>query len=205
MGAFLHLSRGAHDVTCSVTPLAALALTPAHQSYLLEAPDSGTVVRGRHSAGVLSGSPFRRWFCSSSGTISGPAMSSTGPWPGGGARSCWPCSHRVITENDPQPRDGPLRPEFTATFGSVSWLGFVIEVFSFFVEGIFIGNYVYGWERLVSRLHLRSGIAVVSAAATSAAAGTVQMGADPHWRVRRPPPDLSHQLVTQRESGAIRT
>ena len=106
---------------------------------------------------------------------------------------------------DPQPRDGPLRPEFTATFGSVSWLGFVIEGFSFFVEGIFIGIYVYGWERLVSRLHLRSGIPVVSAAATSAAAGTVQMGADPHWRVRRPPPDLRHQLVTQRESGAIST
>lgn len=101
---------------------------------------------------------------------------------------------RVITENDPEPRDGPRWPEFTATFGSVFWLGLVIEGFSFFVEGILIGIYVYRWERLVSRLHLRSGIPVVSAAATSAWAGAVRMGADPHWRVRRPPPDSKHQL-----------
>ena len=72
-------------------------------------------------------------------------MSSTGPWPGGGARSCWPCSHRVITKRSSASR-WPLRPEFTATFGAVFWLGFVIEGFSFFVEGIFIGIYVYGWS-----------------------------------------------------------
>ena len=57
-----------------------------------------------------------------------------------------------------------------------------------------IGIYVYGWERLVSRLHLLSGIPAVSVAATSASAGAVRMGADPHWRVRRPPPDSNHQL-----------
>ena len=76
------------------------------------------------------------------------------------------CSRRGDHGNDPEPRDGPRWPEFTATFGSVFWLGFVIEGFSFFVEGILIGIYVYRWERLVSRLHLRSGIPVVSAAAT---------------------------------------
>lgn len=100
----------------------------------------------------------------------------------------------MITETILSLEMGPLWPELTATFGSVFWLGFVIEGFSFFVEGILIGMYVYGWERLVSRLHLRSGIPVVNAAATSASAGALRMGADPHWRVRRPPPDLRHQL-----------
>ena len=89
---------------------------------------------------------------------------------------------------------GPLWPEFTATFGSVFWLGFVIEGFSFFVEGILIGIYVYGWERLGSWVHLLSGIPVVSPAATSASVSAVRMGTDPHWRVGRPPPDLRHQL-----------
>jgi len=37
--------------------------------------------------------------------------------------------------------------EFTSTFGSVFGLGFAIEGFcSFFMEAIFIGIYVYGWD-----------------------------------------------------------
>ena len=43
---------------------------------------------------------------------------------------------------------GLLWPNFTATFGSVFGLGFAIEGFSFFIEAIFIGIYVYGWGRL---------------------------------------------------------
>ena len=39
---------------------------------------------------------------------------------------------------------GLLWPNFTGTFGSVFGLGFAIEGFSFFVEAIFIGIYVYG-------------------------------------------------------------
>ncbi len=56
---------------------------------------------------------------------------------------------------------GLLWPNFTATFGSVFGLGFAIEGFSFFVEAIFIGIYVYGWDRLSPRAHLASGIPVV--------------------------------------------
>src|SRR3954447_19116644 len=58
---------------------------------------------------------------------------------------------------------GLLWPGFTATFGSVFGLGFAIEGFSFFVEAIFIGVYVYGWNRLSPRAHLWAGIPVVIA------------------------------------------
>ena len=56
---------------------------------------------------------------------------------------------------------GLLWPNFTATFGSVFGLGFAIEGFSFFMEAIFIGIYVYGWDRLSPRAHMLSGIPIV--------------------------------------------
>jgi cytochrome d ubiquinol oxidase subunit I len=56
---------------------------------------------------------------------------------------------------------GLLWPNFTGTFGSVFGLGFAIEGFSFFLEAIFIGIYVYGWGRLSRRTHLLTGIPVV--------------------------------------------
>jgi cytochrome bd ubiquinol oxidase subunit I len=56
---------------------------------------------------------------------------------------------------------GLLWPEFTGTFGSVFGLGFAIEGFSFFMEAIFIGIYVYGWDRLSPRAHFWSGVPIV--------------------------------------------
>src|SRR6201985_1346206 len=56
---------------------------------------------------------------------------------------------------------GLLWPNFTGTFGSVFGLGFAIEGFSFFIEAIFIGVYVYGWGRLSGRAHLLSGLPIV--------------------------------------------
>src|SRR2546430_5013047 len=56
---------------------------------------------------------------------------------------------------------GLLWPNFTSTFGSVFGLGFAIEGFSFFMEAIFIGIYVYGWNRLSPRAHLASGLPIV--------------------------------------------
>jgi cytochrome d ubiquinol oxidase subunit I len=56
---------------------------------------------------------------------------------------------------------GLLWPNFTGTFGGVFGLGFAIEGFSFFMEAIFIGIYVYGWGRLSPRMHLLSGIPIV--------------------------------------------
>src|SRR5438876_6144934 len=55
---------------------------------------------------------------------------------------------------------GLLWPGFTGTFGGVFGLGFAIEGFSFFMEAIFIGIYVYGWERLSPRAHFASGIPI---------------------------------------------
>jgi cytochrome d ubiquinol oxidase subunit I len=56
---------------------------------------------------------------------------------------------------------GFLWPNFTGTFGSVFGVGFAIEGFSFFLEAIFIGIYVYGWGRLSARVHMLSGIPIV--------------------------------------------
>src|SRR6188472_2538753 len=55
---------------------------------------------------------------------------------------------------------GLLWPNFTATFGGVFGLGFAIEGFSFFMEAIFIGIYVYGWVRLSPRAHFACGIPI---------------------------------------------
>jgi cytochrome d ubiquinol oxidase subunit I len=56
---------------------------------------------------------------------------------------------------------GLLWPNFTATFGGVFGLGFAIEGFSFFVEAIFIGIYIYGWDRLKPRTHMLTAVPIV--------------------------------------------
>jgi cytochrome d ubiquinol oxidase subunit I len=61
---------------------------------------------------------------------------------------------------------GLLWPNFMATFGSVFGLGFAIEGVSFFVEAIFIGIYVYGWDRLSARAHLLTGIPIIASGFT---------------------------------------
>jgi cytochrome bd ubiquinol oxidase subunit I len=61
---------------------------------------------------------------------------------------------------------GMLWPGFMSTFGSVFGLGFSIEGFSFFLEAIFIGIYLYGWKRLSPRAHFLSGIPIVIAGVT---------------------------------------
>jgi cytochrome d ubiquinol oxidase subunit I len=58
---------------------------------------------------------------------------------------------------------GLLWPAFTSTFGSVFGLGFAIEGFSFFLEAIFIGIYVYGWDRLSPRAHFVAGLPIAVA------------------------------------------
>ncbi|MDQ4049059.1 MAG: cytochrome ubiquinol oxidase subunit I [Actinomycetota bacterium] len=61
---------------------------------------------------------------------------------------------------------GMLWPNFMATFADVFGLGFTLEGFSFFLEAIFIGIYLYGWDRMSPRLHLLSGVPVVVAGIT---------------------------------------
>jgi cytochrome d ubiquinol oxidase subunit I len=58
---------------------------------------------------------------------------------------------------------GLLWPAFTGTFGGVFGLGFAVEGFSFFLEAIFIGIYIYGWKRLSPRAHFWTGVPIVIA------------------------------------------
>ena len=58
---------------------------------------------------------------------------------------------------------GLLWPDFVASFGNVFGLGFALEGFSFFLEAIFIGIYVYGWDRLAPRTHFLCGIPIAIA------------------------------------------
>ena len=61
---------------------------------------------------------------------------------------------------------GLLWPVWMQDFGNVFGLGFTLEGFSFFVEAIFIGIYVYGWDRISPRLHFLSGIPIAVAGIT---------------------------------------
>lgn len=53
-------------------------------------------------------------------------------------------------------------------YGSVIGLPFTIEGFAFFIEAIFLGIYLYGWDRLSPRAHLLSGIPILIAGVLSA-------------------------------------
>lgn len=52
---------------------------------------------------------------------------------------------------------GLLWPEFMGRWGSVIGLPFTMEGFAFFLEAIFAGIYLYGWDRLPKRVHWITG------------------------------------------------
>ena len=63
---------------------------------------------------------------------------------------------------------GLLWPRFMDFAGAVIGFPFALEGFAFFVEAIFIGVYLYGWERVSPAWHLFSGVMVSLAGAASA-------------------------------------
>ena len=63
---------------------------------------------------------------------------------------------------------GLLWPRFMAFAGGIIGMPFSLEGFAFFTEAIFLGIYLYGWERVSPRLHLASGVAVAVSGALSA-------------------------------------
>jgi cytochrome d ubiquinol oxidase subunit I len=63
---------------------------------------------------------------------------------------------------------GILWPGLMGTFGAVFGLPFALEGFAFFIEAIFIGIYLYGWDRLSPRAHLLSGLPIAIAGVASA-------------------------------------
>ncbi|MGI0100912.1 MAG: cytochrome ubiquinol oxidase subunit I [Candidatus Micrarchaeaceae archaeon] len=61
-------------------------------------------------------------------------------------------------------------PKFMSLVAQVAILPFYIEVFAFFIESIFLGIYIYSWDKFKSRrMHLLSGIPIAVGAALSAA------------------------------------
>jgi cytochrome d ubiquinol oxidase subunit I len=63
---------------------------------------------------------------------------------------------------------GLLWPRFMSFAGGIIGMPFSLEGFAFFTEAIFLGIYLYGWERVSPRLHLASGVAVAASGALSA-------------------------------------
>jgi cytochrome bd ubiquinol oxidase subunit I len=63
---------------------------------------------------------------------------------------------------------GLLFPTFMRHAGPVIGLPFSLEGFAFFTEAIFLGVYLYGWERVPRALHMASGIIVALSGLLSA-------------------------------------
>ena len=63
---------------------------------------------------------------------------------------------------------GLLWPEFMKYAGGIIGLPFSLEGFAFFIEAIFIGIYLYGWDRLSPRAHWLTGLPIAISGAVSA-------------------------------------
>lgn len=109
---------------------------------------------------------------------------------------------------------GLLWPGLMGTFGQVIGLPFTLEGFAFFIEAIFLGIYLYAWDRLPPRAHLLSGIPIVVAGVASAffvvaanawmnqphgfdLAGGQVTGVDPWRALFNPatPPQTTHMII----------
>ena len=62
---------------------------------------------------------------------------------------------------------GLLWPEFMEHAGPIIGMPFSLEGFAFFTEAIFLGIYLYGWNRISPRAHLLAGVAVAVSGAAS--------------------------------------
>ncbi len=64
---------------------------------------------------------------------------------------------------------GLLWPNFMAFAGPIVGMPFSLEGFAFFLEAIFLGIYLYGWDRVSPRAHLLAGVGVLISGIASAA------------------------------------
>ncbi len=62
---------------------------------------------------------------------------------------------------------GLLWPSFMRLAGPIIGMPFSLEGFAFFSEAIFLGIYLYGWDRISARAHLWAGVAVAVSGAAS--------------------------------------
>jgi cytochrome d ubiquinol oxidase subunit I len=58
---------------------------------------------------------------------------------------------------------GILWPQLMNTYGEIFGFPFVLEGFSFFIEAIFVGVYLFGWNRMSPRAHMLSALPMVAA------------------------------------------
>lgn len=62
---------------------------------------------------------------------------------------------------------GLLWPELMGRYGAVFGMPFTLESFAFFLEAIFAGIYLYGWDRLSPRAHWWTGVPIAIAGIAS--------------------------------------
>src|SRR6187431_1395316 len=63
---------------------------------------------------------------------------------------------------------GLLWPGFMELAGGIIGMPFSLEGFAFFTEAIFLGIYLYGWNRIPARAHIAAGAMVAVSGAASA-------------------------------------
>jgi cytochrome d ubiquinol oxidase subunit I len=63
---------------------------------------------------------------------------------------------------------GLLWPEFMRVAGPLVGMPFSLEGLAFFTEAIFLGIYLYGWDRISPRAHLAAGVVIAISGAASA-------------------------------------
>jgi cytochrome bd ubiquinol oxidase subunit I len=63
---------------------------------------------------------------------------------------------------------GLLWPGLMGVYGEVIGLPFTLEGIAFFIEAIFLGIYLYAWDRLPPRIHMLTGLPVIVAGVASA-------------------------------------
>ena len=92
---------------------------------------------------------------------------------------------------------GILWPGLMGTFGDVWGLPFAIEGIAFFLEAIFLGIYLYGWDRFAPRTHFLVGLPIPVAGVASALF-VVTANA---WMNQPSGFDVSHYLATGKVRG----
>src|SRR3954467_11209323 len=77
---------------------------------------------------------------------------------------------------------GMLWPGLMSRFGQIYGFPFTLEGFSFFIEAIFVGVYLFGWDRMSPRVHMLSGLPIALAGISGSVLGITVNG-----RVKHPP------------------
>src|SRR3981189_45842 len=62
---------------------------------------------------------------------------------------------------------GLLWPKFMSWAGAIIGMPFSLEGFAFFAEAIFLGIYLYGWDRVPPRTHFGAGVLIAVSGAAS--------------------------------------